>query len=179
MNRKYITILLPVLLAAVVSVAQQPAPQLEPSIERLQQHIPYLASDALDGRRTGTQGANDAAHYIAGEFSRLGLRPAMQKAGASRRLSVAMSQYLQAFPYVAGITLGQGNFMSLGDRTVNIGQDWMPLGFSSNASIERTSIAFVGYGISASELNYDDYADKRTSGKIALALAGTPEPKRS
>jgi hypothetical protein len=175
MNRKYITILLALLLAAVGSLAQQPTAQLEPSVARLQQHISYLASDALDGRRTGTQGANDAAHYIAGEFSRLGLRPAMQKAGASRRLSVAMSQYLQAFPYVAGITLGRGNFMSLGDRTVNIGQDWMPLGFSSNASIERTSIAFVGYGISASELNYDDYADKRTSGKIALALAGTPD----
>src|SRR6476620_7108405 len=163
MNQKYITILLAVLLAAVGSLAQQPAPELEPSVARLQQHISYLASDALDGRRTGTQGANDAAHYIAGEFSRLGLRPAIQKAGASRRLSVAMSQYLQPFPYVAGITLGQGNYMSLGDRAVNIGEDWMPLGFSSNARIEKTPIAFVGYGITASELNYDDYTDKRTS----------------
>jgi len=175
MKRKYITILLAVLLAAVGSIAQQPAQQLEPSVARLQQHISYLASDALDGRRTGTQGANDAAHYIAGEFARLGLRPAIQNAGASRRLSVAMSQYLQPFPYVSGINLGQGNYMSLGDKTVNVGEDWMPVGFSSNAKVERTSIAFVGYGITSSELNYDDYADKRTSGKIALALAGTPD----
>src|ERR1043165_9183727 len=175
MNRKYITILLAILLAAVGSFAQQPTAQPELSVARLQQHISYLASDALDGRRTGTQGANDAAHYIAGEFARLGLRPAIQKAGASRRLSVAMSQYLQPFPYVAGVTLGAGNMLSLGDKRFTVGQDWLPLGFSSNARIENTPIAFVGYGITASELNYDDYADKRTSGKIALAIAGTPD----
>jgi len=175
MKRKYITILVAVLLAAVGSIAQQPAAQLEPSIARLQQHISYLASDALDGRRTGSQGANDAAHYIAGEFSRLGLRPAIQKAGASRRLSVAMSQYLQPFPYVAGVTPGPGNVLSIGDKKARVGQDWMPLGFSSNSQVENTPIAFVGYGITASELNYDDYADKRTNGKIALALAGTPD----
>jgi len=175
MKRKYITILVAVLLAAVGSIVQQPAAQLEPSIARLQQHISYLASDALDGRRTGSQGANDAAHYIAGEFSRLGLRPAIQKAGASRRLSVAMSQYLQPFPYVAGVTPGPGNVLSIGDKKARVGQDWMPLGFSSNSQVENTPIAFVGYGITASELNYDDYADKRTNGKIALALAGTPD----
>jgi len=175
MNRKYITILLAVLLAAVGSLAQQPTAQPELSVARLQQHISYLASDALDGRRTGTQGANDAAHYIAGEFARVGLRPAIQKTGASRRLSVAMSQYLQSFPYVAGVTLGAGNMLSLGDKKFTVGQDWLPLGFSSNSRVENTPIAFVGYGITASELNYDDYADKRTSGKIALALAGTPD----
>ena len=175
MNRKYITILLALLLAAVGSLAQQPAAQLEPSVARLQQHISYLASDALDGRRTGTQGANDAAHYLAGEFARLGLRPAIQKAGASRRLSVAMSQYLQPFPYVAGVTLGPANALSLGDKKFNVGQDWMPVGFSSSSHVENTPIAFVGYGITASELNYDDYADKRISGRIALALAGTPD----
>jgi hypothetical protein len=175
MNRKYITLLLAVLLAAVGSFAQQPTAQPELSVARLQQHISYLASDALDGRRTGTQGANDAAHYIAGEFSRLGLRPAIQRAGASRRLSVAMTQYLQSFPYVAGVTLGPGNMLSLGDRNFTVGQDWTPLGFSSNSRVENTAITFVGYGITASELNYDDYADKRTSGKIALALAGTPD----
>jgi aminopeptidase YwaD len=175
MNRKYITILLAVLLAAVGSFAQQPTAQPELSVARLQQHISYLASDALDGRRTGTQGANDAAHYIAGEFSRVGLRPAIQKAGASRRLSIAMTQYLQPFPYVAGVTLGPANTLSLGDKKFTVTQDWMPLGFSSNSRVENTPIAFVGYGITASELNYDDYADKRSSGKIALALAGTPD----
>src|SRR5205085_7323708 len=97
------------LLGACAAIAQQPAPESEPSVARLQQHISYLASDALNGRRTGTQGANDAAHYIAGEFARLGLRPAIAKTGASRKGSVAMQQYLQPFPYVAGFERGNGN----------------------------------------------------------------------
>lgn len=180
MKTKYIPILLALLLTTAGTVAQQQASvQIDASAARLQQHISYLASDALDGRRTGTQGASDAAHYIAGEFARLGLHPAILKAGASKRLSVAMSQYLQPFPYIAGVTLGKGNLLTLGGtaerKQIIVGQDWMPLGFSASAHIDTTAVAFVGYGITASELNYDDYADKRTSGRIALALAGTPD----
>src|SRR5262245_17678538 len=104
MKTKYTSLFLAIVLTAAATLAQQPTAQLEPSVARLQQHISYLASDALNGRRTGTQGANDAAHYIAGEVSRLGLRPGIQGAGGSRKLSVAMSQYLQPFPYVAGVT---------------------------------------------------------------------------
>ena len=61
--------------------AQQPT---APSAERLRAHITYLASDALSGRRTGTPGAAGAAQYIAGEFSRSGLRPGTQSARAPR-----------------------------------------------------------------------------------------------
>src|SRR6476660_4438475 len=88
------------LLAAFFGVAQQS--NLEPSATELQQHVSYLASDALDGRRTGTAGANDAARYIAGEFARLGLRPGSGPP-TSRKLSAAMAQYLQTFPYVADV----------------------------------------------------------------------------
>src|ERR1041385_888322 len=74
--------------------AQQPG---QPSVNRLQQIISYLASDALEGRRTGTPGANDAAHYIAGEFSLLGLRPAIQMAGAARTRGEIRARSLQPF----------------------------------------------------------------------------------
>src|SRR5919106_3546951 len=99
MNTKRFTgLLVGVLLAAIGVIAQQQAPaQNEPSTARLQQHVSYLASDALDGRRTGTAGANDAARYIAGEFARLGLKPATASSG-SRRLSQTMARYLQTFP---------------------------------------------------------------------------------
>ena len=162
------------LLGACATIAQQRATDTEPSVARLQQHIFYLASDALNGRRTGTQGANDAAHYIAGEFSRLGLRPALQRAGASRRLSVAMTQYLQSFPYVAGVELGRSNDLKIGESSLRTDEDWMPLGFSSNARVDG-QIAFVGFGITATELNHDDYAGGIAKGRIAIALQGTPD----
>ena len=177
MKTKYVPIVLAALLTAVSVFAQQPATApLEPSTQRLQQHISYLASDALGGRRTGTGGATDAARYVAGEFSRLGLRPAIQKAGASRRLSVAMSQYLQSFPYVAGVELGKGNELRFvgGDGTFRSPDDWMPLGFSASAKVAG-GIAFVGFGMSASELNHDDYAAVSARDRVVLALQGTPD----
>src|ERR1044071_8861490 len=54
MKSKRLSILLTTLLLASFVVVGQQA--LEPSAEKLQQHISYLASDALDGRRTGTAG---------------------------------------------------------------------------------------------------------------------------
>src|ERR1041384_2571581 len=96
------------LLLVSTSVAQQPG---QPSVNRLQQIISYLASDALEGRRTGTPGANDAAHYIAGEFSLLGLRPAIQMAGAARTRGEIRARYLQPFPYVSKVELGKNNLL--------------------------------------------------------------------
>ena len=177
-NKLSIPVLLVILLTAGWVIAQQQATQNEPAATKLQQYVSYLASDALDGRRTGTPGATDAAHYIAGEFSRVGLRPASQKV-TSGRPSAMMSLYLQKFPYVAGLQLGKGNTMTLAapgfKKDLQVGQHWMPLGFSSSSRLEQTPVAFVGYGITATELNYNDYANNRASGKIALALSGTPD----
>ncbi len=175
-----------VLFASNILAQQQAIPANEPSVTKLQQHISYLASDALDGRRTGTQGANDAASYIAGEFARLGLRPTLEKEGISRRGSLA--KYLQRFPYVAGVELGTGNALSaesllssvkgvdqvIPNKVPRAGQDWMPLGFSSNAKVQG-GLAFVGFGITASELNHDDYAGDIAKNRIAIALQGTPD----
>jgi aminopeptidase YwaD len=179
MKTKKLFSLLIALLVTTVGVIAQQGTSTEPDAARLQQHVSYLASDALDGRRTGTQGANDAARYIAGEFSRLGLRPAFQKAGASKKLSVAMSQYLQQFPYVGAVELGQASSLSAQGKssstTLRVGEDWMPLAFSSNQKIDNAKFVFAGYGISSSELNYNDYPEKYTNNQVAVVFAGTPD----
>ena len=61
---------LPVLIAAIslAIYGQQSSNLLTPNAERLRGHVSYLASDKLEGRRTGTTGANQAAEYIAREF---------------------------------------------------------------------------------------------------------------
>ncbi len=171
------------ILLAAVSVAvlaqQQGSLQSDASAAKLRQHITYLASDALEGRRTGSAGATDAAHYIAGEFSRLGLRPAAQKAGTPRKLSEAMSRYLQTFPYVAGVEPGKGNMMSIAtpagsSENLRISDDWMPLGISANGRVDKAEYLFVGYGITAAELNYNNYGPVSKE-RIAVALSGTPD----
>jgi aminopeptidase YwaD len=183
MGTKSIRALLSLLLVASFSVsalAQQPASST-PSVDRLRQVIAYLASDALEGRRTGTPGANDAAHYIAGEMNRYGLRPGIQMARPARTRGENQARYLQPFPYVAGAELGKNNlfFVNPGraDDTAQflVGEDWMPLGFSSNGSIKSAEAVFAGYGISSAELKYDDYAVSNVKDRVAIVFEGTPD----
>jgi len=172
---------LPVTLAIAVALfmtafAQQPN---TPSVDRLRNTIMYLASDALEGRRTGTQGANDAAHYIAAEFNMLGLRPGMGGAGRTRGENRA--RYLQPFPYISKVELGSNNRLFVNDGRVNdsmqfkVVEDWMPLGFSSNGEIKNAEMVFAGYGISSSELKYDDYSVSNAKDRVAIVFAGTPD----
>jgi Zn-dependent M28 family amino/carboxypeptidase len=188
---------------ATASLARQPAPQSaradEPNVETLRAHVRYLASDELAGRRTGTAGAQKAAAYVESEFRRLGLHPGVANARASSDgASVArpLSGYLQPFPYIAAVDLGKRNAMSFTPRVrsssnrgvvvppgardaasidLRLGEDWSPVAWSANARVERGDVVYVGYGITAAELNRDDYAGVDARGKIVLAFAGTPD----
>lgn len=171
-TRRSSTLLIALLLTAIVAVAQQATFKLEPSSEKLREHISYLASDRLEGRRTGTTGANEAARYIAVEFSRLGLGPILTTTAKKKDIS----GYLQTFPYVARVVLGGGNALSLstGSKTFVVGSDWAPLGFSKNDRINATPTVFAGFGITSPELKYDDYF-RGAGGKVAVVFAGTPD----
>ena len=46
----------------------------------------------------------------------------------------------------------------------------MPLGFSSNGRVEKVQIIFAGYGISSSELKYDDYSVSNAKDPAAIVL---------
>src|SRR6185503_2881095 len=186
-------LLMAALIAAVslTVVGQRTSSQHAPSIDRLRAHIEYLASDKLEGRRTGTPGANLAAEYIAREFSRYGLRRSIgyDTPGMSILQADSPRRYLQHFPFVAGVTLGKGNDLQFKlvptanagsskkdtSLTLALEKDWMPLGFSANGRLENTPAVLVGYGLTVSELKYDDYAGVDAKGKIAIAFAGTPD----
>ena len=150
------------LIFAVGALAQQP--------DRIQKHVKYLASDALEGRRTGSSGATEAARYIAKEFKRLGLKPVASSTSGKG----SESRYWQGFPYVAGVKLGPANELTLGNDKLETGTDWLPLGFSSSAKASG-KLVFAGYGITATELNHNDYANGEAAGNIAIVLQGTPD----
>ncbi len=169
--------------AIFVAVVAQTSSRPSPSVERLRAHINYLASDKLEGRRTGSEGANLAAEYIAKEFARYGLQRSIgyDTPGMSVLEADSPNRYLQKFPYVAGVELGKDNFLAFkeNDRqsptALRVGDDWMPLGFTAQGSSKQTPAIFVGYGITASELNHDDYAQAKIKGRIAIAFSGTPD----
>jgi len=170
-TKKIVIVVAALLLSSLAALAQQQA--LEPSASKLQQHVSYLASDALDGRRTGTPGANDAARYIAGEFSRAGLTPANGK--VERKPRAIIASYLQTFPYVGRVELGKNNVLSTSGETFRAGEDWMPLGISANQTLDLTGIVNAGYGITTNELNHNDYKGTYSKTQVAVVRSGTPD----
>jgi aminopeptidase YwaD len=64
--------------------------------------------------------------------------------------------------------------LSMGNGSFQVGNDWVPLPYSANGKVSG-GIVFAGFGITASELNHDDYAGLNASSKIAIALQGTPD----
>lgn len=198
MHRKFFNLVLIILLALGVALAQQPAPTDVPSVERLRTHIEYLASDKLEGRRTGSPGANLAAEYIARQFARYGLRRSIgyDTPGMSHFEADSPNRYLQKFPYFAGVQMGPTNGLFFEPpetaseaRAKPIAlpvpyssrppsDDWMPLGFSANTSMRETwrvPATFVGYGLKIDELRYNDYEGVDLTGRIAIAFSGTPD----
>jgi hypothetical protein len=185
--KNYRRVLLATLLLSslVLSQHRDLANPIGADVARLRAHVEYLASDKLEGRKAGAPGAKEAAAYISREFRNYELKPAAS--GNAIANATTKDPYLQPFPFVAGVDLGKRNELELtrrGDPTqqiaplaidLRVGDDWMPLGFSSNARIENAPVAFVGYGITAADQNYDDYKDAGVADKIALAFSGTPD----
>jgi hypothetical protein len=203
MRRYFLSLFLILAVTHTVFAQERRADEAEPRLERLRAHISYLASDRLEGRRTGSAGANAAAEYIAREFARYGLRRSIGRdlPGMSIVEADSPRRYMQEFPFVAGVELGHNNSMlftprmqvaavavaAQGDASLTqsgaraasldlrAGEDWMPLGFSSNANLTTRRAVFVGYGIKADELKYNDYANAQVKNHIAIALDGTPD----
>ncbi len=134
--------------------APAPAPLSAVAIER---HIELLADDALEGREAGTAGDERAIEYIVDALRAAGL-DAVER---------------QSFEFVAGARLGSPNALSIGGREV-APASFRPLAFSASARGTWPAV-FVGYGISAPELGHDDYAGTEARGKIAVALATSPD----
>lgn len=127
-------------------------------------HVKYLSSDELRGRGTGTPELEKAAKYLAGQYKAMGLEPAFGKS------------YLQAFTVTTNAKLGSKNKVaeSIGKRQLKPEQDFTPFNFSSSGKVSG-NVVFAGYGITASEYNYDDYAGLDVKGKIVLVLRYEPQ----
>ncbi len=135
-------------------------------LSRLRYDVTFLASDALEGRRTGSAGARVAADFVAARFAALGLEPA----GDHGTLE-------QSFSFISGVRPGASNRLELtfpdGPR-VAAGEEFAPLAFSASGSAQG-ELVFAGYGIHAPDLGYDDYAGLDVKGKVVLVLRFSPQ----
>ncbi|MGA8810034.1 MAG: M28 family peptidase [Thermoanaerobaculia bacterium] len=126
---------------------------------QLRKDVAFLAAPATEGRGINTNGIHKAADYIEGRLKSIGLQPAF---GTS---------YREQFPIKTGVALGNGNKL----EGVADG-DWTPLGFSSPGAFAGP-IAFVGYGIDATPIGYNDFDGIDLKGKVAVMLRYEPQEK--
>ncbi len=164
-----------IILTFVFSVSAQAKTKQSQPEKNLRKHVSYLASDALEGRRTGEKGGTFAAGYVANMFAKYKL-----KAGYfDKTKGKSKAGFLQPFDYVTGVEIGKNNrmrFLTNGNELkMENSINWLPLGYSPNSNISMTEIVFVGYGISSKRLKYDDYESLDVKNKIVAVFAGTPD----
>ena len=141
--------------------------------EDIKRHVAYLASDELEGRRTGSEGIRKAADYIRNELAAAGLKPLGTEAGS----------FDHTFEFNGGVELvKKDNRMILRghtgeDHTFELDKDFRPLAFSANGEIEG-EVIFAGYGLTKPGklgVGYNSYGDLNVKDKIVMVLRYVPE----
>ncbi|MCX6278280.1 MAG: M20/M25/M40 family metallo-hydrolase [Bacteroidetes bacterium] len=143
--------------------------------------ISFLASDWMEGRETGTNGALMASYYIASMMQLNGLMPYGDAAlkndsGFSRKTGVT---YLQNFKMIrcqvekSSLALirnsSEGESLLIFAPGADYKTDPVPFGREAEAMV-----VFAGYGIEAPGKGYDDYAGKDVRNRIVMVLDGYP-----
>jgi len=134
--------------------------------EELRRDVQFLTSPELTGRGVDTPGIKLARDYLAAEFARAGLRPGGDD-----------GSFFQPFDVAVGVTVNQPSSLTLDQNApLELNTDWIPLGLSKSDNVDG-ELVFAGYGITAKENGYDDYADLNVKGKIVLILRYEPPRK--
>ncbi|WP_164018133.1 M28 family metallopeptidase [Pyxidicoccus trucidator] len=142
------------------------APPLKVETERWWAHVRFLASDALQGRDTGTEGHRKAAAYVAEQLAALGVKPG------------AGDSYLQEMELVSRRLVEERSRLALvrdGKQTpLVIGKDAVISTRAGETGEVDAPLVFIGHGLSIPEAGHDDFAGVDLQGKIAVFLNGGP-----
>jgi len=117
----------------------------------------------MKGRFTGSPEERKAGEYIKNEFQIYGLKPLFKDG------------WFQEFPFIERVELTGSNTLALkinsNETLLKLKTDFITAPFSGNSKYSG-EIVFAGYGISASKLNYDDYAgiDVKDKNRTRYAL---------
>ncbi len=157
-------VLLLCLMAAITGCAglgRMQAPAI--SAEEYARHIGALSADEFEGRKPGTAGERKTVEYLVAEFKKLGLEPGNG------------DSFLQQVPIVE-ITAGSDARLQLGSAELKYMQDmviWTKR-LVPEISLADSPLVFVGHGVVAPELGWNDYAGVDMRGKTAVILINDP-----
>ena len=104
------------------------------TVANLKTHVSYLASDQLEGRRTGTKGEELASKYISEQFQKNGLEPKGE------------SGFLQTFEINEGKQVMPSSFFIIDGEHLKFEKDYFPFSWSKNGAIEAVAAAALHEG---------------------------------
>ena len=158
-------------LAAVLSCGAPPPPTLaqlpDVDMNAVMQHIKVLSSDEFEGRAPGSKGEELSVAYLIDQFKKIGLKPGNTD-----------GTYVQKVPLV-GITAAPAPLVfkkGKQELTLKWKDDvvaWTKH-VADSASIDKSDVVFVGYGVVAPEFNWDDYKGVDVKGKTVVMLINDP-----
>jgi hypothetical protein len=153
-----------VVVLALISANAQTIGSADPT--RYLADIKSLTTPAMEGRGDGSKGLTRAATMLEKRYQQLGLRPAGTRG------------YFQPFTVITGAKLKAHNRIVVEDgkqkSALKLDQDFVPFSFSSSGSVVAP-VVFAGFGATAEEFSYDDYAGIDVKDKIVVLLRYEPE----
>jgi Zn-dependent M28 family amino/carboxypeptidase len=159
LSRRGALLVLALLAGSIAAAADSADPK------RYLDDIKALTTPAMAGRGDGDPGLTLAANLIEQRFRALGLQPA------------GKNSYLQPFTVITGAKLKGNNRLEVlngaAKKELNLNQDFIPFSFSSSGEISGPMV-FAGYGASATEFGYDDFAHLDVKDKIVVVLSYEP-----
>ena len=136
------------------------------SEDDIRTHIKTLSADVMEGRAPGSKGGEMAAEYIASQFEKIGLEQVME------------GTYFQTFPMVGFELRGDKKFeFTKNGKTLKLdfGSEFV---METALQVETVSLneelIYLGYGVQAPELDWDDYKGVDVKGKVLLMLVNDP-----
>lgn len=139
--------------------------QAQSAQERLEAHVTTLAAPELEGRGNGSEGLVTARDYIAEQMEEMGLEPAGDDG------------FLSPLEAVTGVEPSRSMSLAIGEHVLASDVEFAPASFTDDGSFEAEAV-FLGYGLSAPSVGYDDYAGVDVRGKVVVALTDAPAPHK-
>jgi hypothetical protein len=151
-----------------------PSPKVDDSTiskEKLKQHIQYLASAELKGRKTNEPGYLKAAEYVANYCQKIGLNTFFEDS-----LKASGQGWYQQVPFL-DFVLRENNWLSFGDEKRFFPDKGYFLMNSGNASglVSIDSVLFAGYAIHEHDMGWDDFSGRDINGKYVMMVDGIPD----
>ncbi len=140
------------------------------SSEALFDYVKDLASEKYSGRLTGTAGYDAAAHWASDLLAEWKIRPAGDDGGYLQHFADPYTLVLPGAELSLAVPVGAGDVIQ---KNYLYEQDYFP-GSTSDSGTVTAEVVYVGYGITAPELEYDEYRDVDVKGKIVLVEPEVP-----